>query len=102
MAVYEIPLTGVSQNLTVTLAGVAYQFTVTWRDYVSTYFLDIADGSGNTLVTGIALVPGSNLIGQFKPIGFGGMLKVVTPAGNAFPPNFGDFGSVAHLMFVTP
>lgn len=103
MASYEIPLTAEPQRFSIQLAGVVYQLTMQWRNHeLGGWVLDIADASGNAILTGLALVTGANLLSQFSYLNFGGALWVVNSAGGDDAPTFDDIGTDTHLIFVTP
>lgn len=99
--VYEIPLQAKNQRLSVTLRGVVYRLAVNWRNAAATWFLDIADGNGNPLLQGLALVSGCDLLHQHQEVGLGGQLVVALDAGT-LAPTFDNLGSAAHVLFVTP
>ena len=85
MNAYEIPLTSSkNQTISVVLLNITYRFTLQWREAVQTWFLDIADDSGNPLVQGLALVLGSNLLHQYQYLGIGGGLVVTCDTGTNF------------------
>jgi hypothetical protein len=100
IAAFEIPLSGESQSFGVTLAGAQYQLLVQWRNAVQTWFLDIADASGNPLVQGIALVTGVDLLGQHKHLGIDGSLFVVSDDDPGAMPTYDNMGTGSHLYFV--
>lgn len=100
MNVYEIPLTASeNQTVSVVLLNVTYRMTLQWREAAQCWFLDIADGAGDPLVQGIALVTGSNLLRQHQYLGIGGGLVVMCDTGTDVP-TFDNLGVSAHLLFV--
>lgn len=102
MAAYEIPLTAESQRFSIQLAGVVYQMTVQWRNNAQGgWVLDIADATGTPIISGMALVTGTDLLGQYAYLGIGGSLYVVNSSGGDDAPTFTDLGSTTHLVFVT-
>lgn len=102
MAAFEIPLTAESQTFSVQLLGIAYQMTVQWRNNAQGgWVLDIADAAGTPIVSGIALVTGTDLLGQYAYLGIGGSLLVLNNAGGDDAPTFTDLGTDTHLVFVT-
>lgn len=99
---FEIPLTAQPQTFLVALAGVQYQFTLFWRDTTNGgWILDIADATGNPLITGMPLVTGVNLLAQYAYVGIPGELWVQTDAADA-PPTYTNLGTESHLYFVVP
>ena len=102
MNAYEIPLTpSQNQTVSVVLLNITYSLTLQWRNAVQTWFLDIADDSGNPLIQGLALVTGSDLLRQHQHLGIGGGLFVVCDTGTDAP-TFDNLGSSSHLIFATP
>lgn len=101
MQTFEIPLTAQPQSFNITLVGVEYQFELAWRDSASSWFLDIADVSGNPLLSGVPLVTGVNLLAQYAYMAFGFELWVQTDAADA-PPTFTNLGTESHLYCVIP
>ncbi|RQR87730.1 MULTISPECIES: phage baseplate plug protein [unclassified Burkholderia] len=98
---FEIPLTPVPQTFFVSLVGVQYQFTLQWRDTANGgWILDIADSSGNPIVSGIPLVTGVNLLHQYLYLGLGFELWVQTDAADA-PPTYTNLGITSHLYAIT-
>lgn len=103
MAAYEIPLIATPQTFAITLAGIVYQLTVQWRNAaLGGWVLDIADQSGNPIISGIALVMSNDLLGQYAYLGIGGTLTVQRSAGGDAAPTFADLGTDSHLIFTTP
>lgn len=73
--VYEIPLSASAETFSVTLDGTEYRFTTTYADATEgAWLLDIADASDNALVSGVPLVTGADLLGQYRHLGFTGSL----------------------------
>jgi|SRR6516225_7054939 hypothetical protein len=98
---FEIPLTPIPQTFLVSLVGVQYQFTLQWRDATNGgWVLDIADASGNPLVSGIPLVTGVDLLAQYKYMAFGFELWAQTDAADA-PPTYTNLGTQSHLYAIT-
>lgn len=102
MNVFEIPLTADAQTFTITLGAVEYQLTVVWRDAVDGgWFLNIADAQGVSIIAGIPLVTGCNLLEQYDYLSFGGELRVQTDNDPDTIPTFDNLGTNSHLYFVT-
>lgn len=102
MAAYEIPLTAEPQRFAIQLAGTVYQMTLQWRNNAQGgWVLDIADATGTPIVSGIALVTGTDLLGQYAYLGLGGSLYVVNSSGGDDAPTFADLGTDTHLVFAT-
>ncbi|WFC66425.1 hypothetical protein EUC41_08915 [Achromobacter denitrificans] len=100
MTAYEIPLSADSQRFTITLSGVIYNLALTWRSGTG-WVLDIADASSVPLVSGIPLVTGTDLLGQFRHLGIGGRLVVLVEGDIAAVPDYSDLGTEGKLYFLT-
>jgi hypothetical protein len=101
-SVYEIPLTAQAQTFSVSLAGVEYTITLAWRDAdEGGWFLDLADAAGNVIVSGIPLVTGADLLGQYRYLGIGGGLQVQSDGDPDAVPTYTNLGATSHLYFVT-
>lgn len=98
---FEIPLSGQNQTVTVVLLSVVYLLTLQWRDAVQTWFLDIADVNGVPLVQGLPLVLGVNMLHQHQALGIGAGLVVACDTG-VDAPTFENLGTGSHLLFVVP
>jgi hypothetical protein len=101
---YTIPVSpGTPQTFQLALAGVTYTLTLTWNWRNQAWNLDIADVLGNDLVTGIPVVTGCDLLGQFAYLGFGGTLVAQTTNDQDADevPTFTTLGDTAQLYFVT-
>jgi hypothetical protein len=102
MAVFEIPLSGVSQSFQVTILNVAYAFTVQWRSAAALWFLDIADAAAKPILNGVPLVTGTDLLAQYAYLGFGFQLRVQSDVTPDALPTYENLGSGSHLYAVTP
>lgn len=100
MTAYEIPLTSDSQRFRITLAGLVYNLALTWRTGTG-WVLDIADANSVPLVSGIPLVTGADLLGQFRYLGIGGRLVVLVEGDIAAVPDYSDLGTEGKLYFIT-
>ena len=98
---FELPLQATPQMVSVALNGTTYQMTVWWNFQNSTWHLDIADSSGNDLVTGIPMVTGVDLLAQYEYLGIGVQLQVQTDNNTFAMPTFDNLGSGSHLYVVT-
>lgn len=68
MNVVEIPVTARPQTFTVVLQGVMYMIRLYWLIPSQCWVFDIMNRDGSSLIMGVPLVTGSNLIGQFQYI----------------------------------
>ncbi|WP_186027143.1 phage baseplate plug family protein [Burkholderia gladioli] len=99
--ILEIPLSSDGQTFTITLGGIDYTMTVQWRNAIAMWLLDIADASGNPLVSGLPLVTGANLLEQFGYLGFQGGLWVQGADDPDDLPTYSDLGAGSALYWVT-
>lgn len=99
MAIYEIPLSAKPQILTININGTYYELTVKWNPVSACWVLDIADTSGNAIVSGIAIVTGCNLVEQYAYLGLNFTLFAQTDGSVYTPPTYDSLGSTGHLYF---
>lgn len=99
---FEIPLSPEPQRFTITLSGVDYRLTVQYRKAGGAgWVLDIADANNAPLVSGIPLVTGIDLLGQYRHLGFAGRLWVQGADDPDDVPTYGDLGIGSHVFWVT-
>lgn len=100
--IVEIPLAPSKPvDLHTTLDGVAYNLRLTFNiAQGGCWILDIGDAVGNMIVVGIPLVSGSDLLAQYRHLGFTGSLVVTTDRGAGEVPGFADLGRTAHLFYI--
>lgn len=96
---YEIPLSPNAQTFQIPLAGVTYSMTIKWNWTNASWILDIADASGNPLISGIPLVTGADLLEQYGYVGIGGSLYVQTDNEPNVVPGYSDLGITGHVYF---
>jgi hypothetical protein len=94
---YEIPLTPEPQSFQIALVGVTYSMTVVWNTVNASWMIDIADASGNPILSGIPMVTGADLLQQFAYLGFNFRLVCQTDNAPNVVPTFADLGATGHL-----
>ncbi len=94
MTVYELPLSPAPQTLSAVLPnGNTYRFRFIYQfNDDDCWLMDIGDQSGNTLVAGIPLVTGADLLAQYAYLGLGVKMWVTTDANIAVPPRWWNLG----------
>jgi len=101
MKVQEIPLRPEPQSLQIQLGGIDYLLTLRWNEPEQSWSLDIATALGVALISGIAVVTGQDLVGQYGYLGFTGSLIAQTDNDPDAVPTFTNLGQLGHLYFVT-
>lgn len=104
-ATFLIPLAGVPETFSTTLAGVTYDFSIIWRDDPGGqggWVLDIADANSNPILQGIPLITGADLFEQYGYLDFGGSLYMQTAQDPGAAPTFENLGTDCNMYFVTP
>jgi hypothetical protein len=97
----EVPLIASPQTLSVSMSGQTYNLRVTWNVPGQCWLLDVADALGTPLLTGLPLVTGANMLGQFAYVGLAGVLYVGTDGAPDEPPTFTNLGTQGHLYYAT-
>lgn len=100
---YLIPLTNVSQQFTINLAGINYILICKFNAQPDAgWVLDISDSSGNPLIFNLPIITGGNILDGLDYLGFGGILYAFT--NGAVPtdvPTLSNLGVDSNLYFQT-
>jgi hypothetical protein len=102
MTPYEIPLTPQAQRFFIVIGGTQYQMTVRWCQPMGSWILDIAASDGTPIVGAIPLVPGTDLLGQYAYLQFGGELRVQSDSDLFRIPQYSELGISGHVYFIAP
>jgi hypothetical protein len=97
-----IPITaGVpSQNFRITLNGTSYHMTARWNSRASFWTLDIADENETTVISGLALRSGVDLL---EPFTFGiGQLYMYDATETSTEATLSNISSDVFLIYLTP
>lgn len=99
MATWIIPLTPEPQAFGISLAGRELRLTVRWFEAIeSGWLLDIAEPeSAASIVSGIPLVAGCDLLAPYGYLELGGGLELDSDT----PPAVDSLGEAVQLCFVT-
>lgn len=98
----EIPLSPNPQSFQIPLVGVTYGMTVVWNVPNASWMIDIADASGNPILSGIPMVTGVDLLSQYAYLSFGFQLVCQTDNAPDAVPTFSDLGLTGHLYVIIP
>lgn len=97
---YEIPLSPQPQMFGIAIAGTTYTLTATWNWVNASWIINIADSSGNPILSGIPMVTGADLLEQFGYLNFGFQLIAQTDNAPDVVPTFADLGTTGHLYAI--
>lgn len=99
MEAVEIPLVADNQTFATTLNGTVYRLSIMWRGVY--WVLDLADGNGDAIISGIPMITGADLLAQYRYLNLGFSLVVLCDvAGQENPTQF-DLGTFSHLYVFT-
>ncbi|WP_414162888.1 phage baseplate plug protein [Superficieibacter sp. BNK-5] len=98
MEATEIGFTPDNQAFSIVIDGVSYQMRVVWRE--AFWVLDIMDATGSLIIAGIPLIPGMDLLTQYKYLGLGFSLFVICDIEGQEYPTQDDLGTQSHLYAV--
>lgn len=101
MAIYEVPLSGEAQSLSIALGSVTYLLSVQWNDINSVWTVHISTASGVRILSNIPLVAGTDLLAPYAYLGFEGTLFATTDGNPLQPPTYDNLGSLGHLYFTS-
>lgn len=97
---YEIPLSAEPQTFDIPINGTTYGLTVRWNVPNATWVINIADASGNPIVSGIPMVTGADLLEQYGYLNFGFQLVAQTDNSPDSVPTFDNIGTASHLYAI--
>ena len=93
-----IPTQPKNQRFRVPLANVVYVMQLVFR--IDTWYLDLSDENGNSILAGVPLVTGSDLLAQYHYLGLGGLLQVASSGNNPdATPTFTGLGTQSQLYW---
>ena len=99
--IFELPLTGRPQYLSVRLVGVLYRLKLGWNIPAQCWMLDWMTANGTPLLNGMPLVTGCDLLAQYEYLGIAGQLFAITDQTRGdMPPDYDGFGLTGHLFFL--
>lgn len=98
-----IPLQNIPQTFEITLAGIDYIMTCKWDDAAEAgWLIDLVDGiTNNSIVAGIPLVTGTDILSGLEYLGINGQLFVYTDGDQNAVPTLDNLGVECNLYFVT-
>lgn len=102
MADFEIPLNPYPERFNITLGAQDLVLQTSWSEINKTWSLTIRRPDESTVLAGLPLIPGVDLLAQHQHLGLGGSLYAKVDHSNHEVPGFADLGTTGHLYFVTP
>lgn len=100
MTPFEIPTKPQAERFRITLGGVEREIATRWNSRGGFWVIDISDSDGERILSGIPLVTGADLLGQFAYAEIGGGMIVQTDHDTDSVPTFENLGSTGHLYFL--
>lgn len=101
MAEFLIPLTSIPQEFSVSLDGREVTIYQRWNEY-SGWVIDISNTATNSsIIAGLPLVTGVDLLEPFPELGFVGSLLVYTDGDAMAIPTLDNLGADSNLYYVT-
>lgn len=97
---FEIPLSAQNQSVDVTLAGKNYTLVITWCSPMTCWMMTIKDSSSNSILAGVPLVTGADLLAQYEYLGIGGSMIVQTVGDADAQPTYENLGVTSRLFFI--
>lgn len=98
---YEVPLDARPQTFQIALGSITYTLLVWFNPVLGTWQLDISDAAGVSVIGGLVLVTGTDLLAQHKYLGIPGQLVVWwVGSGQPAAPSFDNLGTDAKLYFI--
>lgn len=101
MAEYLIPLTSIPQEFSISLDGTEITIFQRWNEY-SGWVIDLKNTATNvSIIAGLPLVTGCDLLEPFPELGFIGALVVYTDGDPMAIPTLDNLGADSNLYYVT-
>lgn len=101
MAAYEIPFTAEPQTFVISLAGKDYRLTTAWNQEAGHWTVDFLKPDNSPILTGVPIVPGTDLLAQHAYLSLGGRVFVQSSGDVTKVPGFADLGNDSLVFFVT-
>lgn len=100
MPAFEIPTGPSPRTMSINLGTALYGLRFAYADAPEAgWFMDISDSTGASLVCGVPLVTGADLLAQYGYLGIGGKMWVATAGDPGAVPTFANLGLASHLYF---
>jgi hypothetical protein len=92
-----------NQFFKIALKGVEFNFNLRWNEFLAAWILDIRDSANRSIINGIPLEAGRDLLSQFKYMKNTPQGRLwVTSKEIDFNPTFWDLGINSFLYFLDP
>lgn len=103
METFLIPLLNIPQDFLITLANRELRLVTKWNPSdEGGWVLDIHDGETDTsIIAGIPMVTGADLLEQYEYLGLNGKLVVFTDGAETQVPTLENLGTESNLYFQT-
>lgn len=98
MTTTVLPLVPENQEFDASIDNTSYKFKIIWRG--AFWCMDLMDSSGTAIVSGIPMVSGVDLLGQYQHLSLGFSLYVIGNDGLTDPTQY-DLGINNKLCVVT-
>ena len=100
---FEIPLRKGPQKFSVQLGANEYQVSLAYAAAPDGgWHMTIADADGKTLVAGVMVTSGEDILQQFAYLGIPGAIYAATDNDADTPPTFANLGTGGQLFYVSP
>lgn len=101
MAEFLIPLTNIPQEFSISLDGREITIFQRWNEF-SGWVIDLSDTATNaSIIAGLPLITGADLLEPFPELGFVGALVVYTDGDAMAIPTLDNLGADSNLYYVT-
>ena len=99
-SLYEVPLSPNLQTLKVALVSTQYQLTFVWNQYAACWMMDMGDGNGNAVISGMPVVTGADMLAQYAYLQIAGILIAQTDSNADGVPTLANLGITGHVYFI--
>jgi len=102
MAIFTIPFINTPQEFEISLNDRDLILTNKWNDIDQNWIIDISDAvTGDSIIAGIPMVVGANLLQQYEYLGLGGQIIIFTSGDELSTPTLENLGLESNAYFIT-
>lgn len=103
MSVFLIPLVNNAQTFEIELGGNDYIMTCKWNNSDEAgWVIDLSDATtGDSIVAGLPLITGADILENIQYLGFNGSLYIFTDGDDVAVPTLDNLGVQSNLYFQT-
>lgn len=100
MEIFELPLQSYDQTFSVALGDTEYRLRLQWNRPMRAWLLSVFTAGGEEMIRGYALCTGTNVLHQYRYMGFSGTLLLAKESDTDGMPSRYDLGGESRLYYI--